>query len=105
MLDDMAGASSVMRQALATDPGIVSALPLGQQLVDRIRLLEQSAEVASRQAAMSRDALVLLGVWRSMQGRFTEAHLAVLSAQQAGEQSLGAARLRSWLEGRMVPPA
>jgi hypothetical protein len=54
---------------------------------------------------MSRDALVLLGVWRSMQGRFTEAHLAVLSAQQAGEQSLGAARLRSWLEGRMIPPA
>jgi hypothetical protein len=105
MLDDMAGASSVMRQALATDPGVVSALPLGQQLLDRVRLLEQSAEVASRQAAMSRDALVLLGVWRSMQGRFTEAHLAVLSAQQAGEQSLGAARLRSWLEGRMIPPA
>jgi hypothetical protein len=104
MLEDISGSASVMRQALATDPGLVASLPMSQQLVDRVRLLEQSAEVASRQAAMSRDALFLLGSWRAMQGRFTEAHLAVLNAQQAGEQSLAAARLRSWLEGRMTSP-
>ncbi len=104
MLEDISGSASVMRQALSTDPSLVATVPLSEQLVDRVRLLEQTAEVASRQTATSRDALFLLGSWRAMQGRFTEAHLAILNAQQAGEQSLAAARLRSWLEGRLTPP-
>ena len=102
MLEDIGGASTVMRQALAEDPSLVAVLPLSQQLVERVRLLENSAEVAARQNSMARDALFLLGSWRAMQGRFTEAHLALLNAQASGEDSLAAARLRSWLEGRMT---
>lgn len=103
MLEDIGGSATVMRQALSVDPGLVGTIPLSQQLVERIRLLESSAEVASRQSSMARDGLFLLGSWRAMQGRYTEAHLAILSAQQAGEDSLAAARLRSWLEARMTP--
>lgn len=103
MLEDIPGSATVIRQAIGTDSGLLAAIPMSQQLMERVRLLESSAEVASRQAGMARDSLLLLGAWRAMQGRYTEAHLAILNAQQSGEDSLAAARLRSWLEYRMTP--
>jgi hypothetical protein len=103
MLEDLNGAATVMRQAVDDDANIFAVLPLSQQLVERVRLLEQSSEVASRQASMARDGLFLLSASRAMQARYTEAHLAVLNAQAAGDDSLAAVRLRTWLESRMTP--
>ncbi len=102
-LEDLAAAATVMRQALAIDPGALASFPVPAELGERLRLLEQTSEIASRQASTATDALFLLASWRAIQNKYTEAHFAILSAQGAGEQSLAAARLRSWLEARMTP--
>lgn len=101
MLDDIPAAAAVMRDAIAVDVGIVATMPLGPSLTERVRLLEKSAEIASRQSNEAADALLLLGVWRTAQGRFTEAHFAIVVAQQQGDASLATATLKAYLEARM----
>jgi len=102
MLDDISAAAAVMRDAVAIDPAVVSLVPLTPSLTQRMQLLESSAEVASRQAASSRDALFLLAAWRSTLGQYGEAQLALVVAQQQGETSTAATVLRTWLELRLA---
>lgn len=101
MLDDIPAASSVMRDAVAMDVGVLATLPLGPKLSERMQLLVASAEVASRQAAIANDSLFLLAAWRTALGRVTEAHYAITVAQQQGDTSLAAARLRAYLDARV----
>jgi hypothetical protein len=101
-LEDIPGAANAIRQVLASDPSVLSILPLGPRLSERMRLLEGSAQVASRQAGVAPDALTLLAAWRTALGDYTGADFAVLSAQQAGDQSLATARLRAWLSSRLT---
>src|SRR5262249_24354533 len=47
MLEDIPAAASVMREAVAMDPSVVVSFPMATTLRDRMKLLEQSASVAS----------------------------------------------------------
>lgn len=101
MLEDLPAAAGVLREAIATDPSILATIPTSPSLLERLRLLERSAEIASRQAGAARDALFLLAATRAVLGRTAEAHFAIIAAQQQGDQSLAAARLREWLQPRL----
>lgn len=105
MLDDIPAAATVLRNVAAADPNAIAMLPIGPSLRQRIELLENSAEVASRQASTARDALFVLATWRTALGQYSEAHFALVIAQQQGDSSAGAAALRGWLDTRLGPRA
>jgi hypothetical protein len=96
-----ARASDRLRDALATDPGAMHAIPMDARLAARLESLERALAPLASSRVPSIDALLLLSACQSARGDLATAYFSASQARELGDRSIGTAESVAWLAEAM----